>query len=146
MATILIVDDDAAILMLLTTVLHDEAGHTIVAASNGRQALDVLRSEPIDAVVCDVNMPVMNGIELVRAIRADNVLKEMPVVMISAMVHPEDLEPNIDVDRMLKKPFDLNVLTASVSSVLGRARAGHSSLRANGRKASTSLNRMLRAG
>lgn len=146
MATILVVDDDAAVLRLLTSILADESGHAVISASNGREALNRLNTEAVDAVVCDVNMPIMDGIALVRAMRTDESLRDLPVVMISAMVQGGEVAPDLDVDLLLEKPFEVNALIACVSYVLGRVRAGQSSIRVTQRKASDSMQRMIRAG
>ncbi|HUG14115.1 MAG TPA: response regulator [Thermomicrobiales bacterium] len=144
MATILVVDDDFRILDLLTDVLESESDHTVIAATNGREALQRLRENHVDAVVCDVNMSVMNGIELVREMRSDTFLREMPVVMISALMHPEDIDPDLDVDLLLEKPFDVKALLASVSFVLGRVRAGATSARVTKRLAAWPVNLLAR--
>ena len=145
MAKILVVDDDSVIRDMLAAVLTEESEHEVVLAANGQEALDRLVSEgPVDAIVCDVNMPVMDGIELVRAVRADRELHELPVLMISAAVEPDALDPELEVDLMLEKPFEINALLACVSFVLGRVRAGGRTVRVGRRRAASSVRRLVR--
>jgi CheY-like chemotaxis protein len=144
MATILVVDDDSVILELLIAVLEDESDHTVVAASNGSEALDRLREGHVDAVVCDVNMPIMDGIEFVRTVRADPALQDLPVVLTSAVTDPAALDPELNVDLMLEKPFEVNALIACVSFVLERVRSGQRTVRVTTRRASDSVNRIMR--
>lgn len=143
MAKILIVDDDSVIRELLTTVLEEESDHEVIVASNGQEALDRLQKETVDAVVCDVNMPVMDGYEFVRTIRSDEALSELPVLMISAAVQPDSLDPALDIDLMLEKPFEINALLACVSFVLRSVRAGQQSVRVTRRRAASRVNRMI---
>lgn len=76
---ILVVDDDTDILDLYAAFL--EPRFVVLGATNGREALDVLQTQHVDLAIVDVNMPVMNGVELVRAIRADSVLESLPIVV-----------------------------------------------------------------
>jgi DNA-binding response OmpR family regulator len=144
MATILIVDDDVAIRELIAAVIEQESGHEVMKAENGRQALDTLSDSPVDLVVCDINMPVMNGIELVREMRADERHSALPVVMISANPSLERIDPQLDVDLMLQKPFEVSVLLGCISSALSRVRRGRGRARSIRRRASSSLARSLR--
>src|SRR4051794_7048408 len=98
MASILVVDDDSVIRELLAAVLEEESEHQVHVAANGQEALDVLERAEIDAVVCDVNMPVMNGIDLVRAIRSNPELERLPVLLISAAAAPLEIDDDLDVD------------------------------------------------
>lgn len=78
-ATILVVDDEADTLELYHAYL--ESRFDVEVASNGKEALAVLRRQPIDLVIADVHMPIMNGVELVRAMRADPALERIPVLV-----------------------------------------------------------------
>ena len=89
MATILIVDDYAVSLRLLNHILL-RANHKPVTASNGLQALDVLEQEPVDLVILDIDMPEINGIEVLRRIRADARFTTLPVIMLTASGDDED--------------------------------------------------------
>jgi CheY-like chemotaxis protein len=144
MARILVVDDDSVIRELLTAVLEEESDHDVVVAGNGQEALERLAEAPVDAIVCDVNMPVMDGYELVRAVRAQDEFTDLPILMISAAVAADDLDPDLQVDLMLEKPFEINALLACVSFALGRVRAGQRTVRVTRRRAAMSVNRMLR--
>ncbi len=122
MERVLVVDDDAVIRDLLAAVLQEETDYEVILAANGREALDRLAESRVDAVVCDVNMPVMGGVELVRTIRADSRLSRTPVIIISAVETPETLDPRLDIDVMIEKPFDITTLTACLAFVLNGAR------------------------
>jgi DNA-binding response OmpR family regulator len=86
----------------------------------------------------------MNGLELVRAIRSSSELQELPVLMISAEAAVDDIDPELGVDLMLEKPFEINALLACVTFVLGRVRAGRRTVRVTRRRAASSLNRVIR--
>jgi CheY-like chemotaxis protein len=144
MARILVVDDDSVIRELLTAVLEEESEHDVVVAANGQEALERLEEAPVDALVCDVNMPVMDGYELVRAVREQEALRDLPIVMISAAVPADDVSSDLEVDLMLEKPFEINALLACIAFVLQRVRAGHQTVRVTRRRAAHSVNRMLR--
>lgn len=84
-ATVLVVDDDVDTLELYRSYL--EGRFVVETAVHGAQALAILRRRPIDLVIADVHMPVMNGVELVRAIRADPALAHIPVLVQTADRH-----------------------------------------------------------
>ncbi|HMM41232.1 MAG TPA: response regulator [Thermomicrobiales bacterium] len=123
MERVLVVDDDAVIRDLLAAILEDETDYEVLMAANGREALDRLAESRVDAIVCDVNMPVMNGIELVRAVRSDPKLRQVPVIMISAVATPATLDPRLDIDVMIEKPFDISTLTACLAFVFNGVRS-----------------------
>lgn len=68
---LLIVDDEEMILERVQILLEDIAD-SIYVATNGKEALGVLEKESVDCILCDINMPVMNGIEFIKAVRAKN--------------------------------------------------------------------------
>jgi CheY-like chemotaxis protein len=77
--TLLVVDDDPDVCELYTQLL--ESRFEIVVASNGVEALEILRSRRVDLAIVDVHMPVMNGADLVRAIRADPSMEKLPILV-----------------------------------------------------------------
>jgi CheY-like chemotaxis protein len=143
MARILVVDDDSVIRELLAAVLEEESDHQVILAANGQEALDRLTEFAVDAIVCDINMPVMSGLELVRRVRADPDLCDTPVLMISAVVEPNDLDPELEVDLMLEKPFEINALLACVAFVLKGVRAGRRHVVVSRRRAAASVERIV---
>lgn len=82
---VLVVDDSAAIRKILHRVLRQTgmAIHTIHEAGDGQQALDVLKSNPVHLVLTDINMPKMDGLQLLAALKAEAQWKNIPVVMIT---------------------------------------------------------------
>ena len=104
---ILVIDDEASIRELLRLML-EMSGFTVVMAANGKDALDLLaRSDAPCLILLDLMMPVMNGWEFFRIIRADERYKNIPVVVISAYTSAEMELPAVDV---LEKPFEMDLL------------------------------------
>ena len=80
--TILLVDDAASMRGLLSMTLND-AGYTAIEACDGRDALIKIRSASVNMVITDLNMPNMNGLELIRALKADKEFQFIPIVMLT---------------------------------------------------------------
>lgn len=90
--TVLVVDDDRQMLDLLQVMLS-RAGYAVLLADGAVQALDLLESEPVGAVVLDIMMPVRSGIEVLEHIRWNPKLAKLPVVVLSAAhLSEEELE------------------------------------------------------
>ena len=106
--TILIVDDSVAMRSLLVSTLEMlEQELTIVQAQNGFEALRMLPREQIDLVLTDINMPDINGLELLSFIRSNPIYKEVPVVVISTEGSRKDIEKGLSLgaNEYLVKPF-----------------------------------------
>jgi DNA-binding response OmpR family regulator len=129
MARIMIVEDDAHILRLLSLWLTRN-GHEVLEASNGTNAQEALIQTPVDLVVSDVNMPGVNGIELVRWYRG-TLGQTSPVIMLSSRCDQDVIAAQLageDV-RIHPKPFSPSRLVAMINELLrgGRlAAAGES--------------------
>lgn len=107
MARILVCDDDPSVRQLLEVTLSFD--HDVTLAEDGQQALDVLADDhDIDLLVLDVMMPVMDGIAALRALRADPVTAELPVVMLTAKAQEADITAGLTAgaDHYMTKPFD----------------------------------------
>jgi len=117
---ILVVDDDAAVRDSLARTLRFE-GYQIDTARDGGEALDAVRAGEPDAVVLDVSMPVMDGLEACRRLRAAGVV--VPVLMLTARDSVGDRVAGLDAgaDDYLVKPFALQELLARLRALLRRS-------------------------
>jgi DNA-binding response OmpR family regulator len=116
---ILFVDDDPDIRFLLKLVLQKE-GFNVIFAENGRQALDLWQNLPVDLVLLDVVMPLLDGFEFCRQLRK---LSSIPVIFLTALEADKDVMKGFDVggyDYILK-PFRLKELLARIHAVLHRS-------------------------
>jgi signal transduction histidine kinase len=118
-STILCVDDVEANLELLESVLVPR-GYTVVTAASGRDALSKINSQPIDLVLLDVMMPGMNGFEVCRQIKGDPVLRNIPVILITALSAKEDRIRGIEAgaEEFLSKPLDQSEALARIRMLL----------------------------
>lgn len=115
MARVLIVDDSATIRMTLGLILRKE--HKTVTAVNGQDALDKLAQNIVDIIVSDIHMPVMDGHELVRCLRADERYRQLPIIMLTQSSSPEDQveAKSSGADVYLSKPVSSNELLATIN-------------------------------
>jgi CheY-like chemotaxis protein len=120
MKSLLVVDDEPDIAAVLADILEDE-GYRVVTAFHGQAALEVLARESFDLVISDLMMPVLNGAELLRRLRAEPRWAQLPVVLISAA--PVDEGVRALADAFLTKPFDLAALLDTVAALLSGSRA-----------------------
>ncbi|HIE52237.1 MAG TPA: response regulator transcription factor [Armatimonadetes bacterium] len=119
MKRILVVDDDEHVLKVCRDVLAT-AGYTVVTASNGREALERLRRESFDLAIVDLMMPVMNGYELLRALR-EEISSDLPVAILTGYGSFESCLrcARYGVAAYLSKPFRVNALRREVAAILG---------------------------
>ena len=111
MATILIVDDEGPVRHFLAQLLA-YAGHRTLQAVHGAEALAVVEKERPDLVVSDIMMPVLNGAELCRRLKAGTVTHAIPVILMSA-AGPRAAD-GTGADAFIAKPFDLEDMEALV--------------------------------
>ena len=117
MATILIVDDEKPMRQFLVAAFEQE-GHQVLQAAHGRQALNMLAgaSAHPDIVISDVMMPLVGGVELCSALKADPSTADIPVVLMSAAYSRASTISAADA--VVGKPFDLDTLDAVVQRLL----------------------------
>lgn len=117
---ILVVDDEPAVRVALSRILTG-AGFEVLTAADGPQALDQVVSDPPEAVILDVLMPGMDGLEVCRKLR--EIDGEIPVLMLTARGAIEDRVTGLDAgaDDYLAKPFALEELLARIRALLRRA-------------------------
>lgn len=118
MAIVLVVDDDDSVRELMEVALE---GHHVIGARDGQEALEKLADERVDAVVLDIMMPRLDGIETLRRMRLDSALREMPVVVLTAKVGEDDHLRGFQAgaDAYVTKPFEPDVLAETLDTVLG---------------------------
>ena len=123
MPQILVVDDEPAVLRALERALRLEE-YEVTLANDGREALDLLADHPADAVILDINMPGIDGLEVCRRIRAAG--DRIPILMLTARDSIDDRVEGLDVgaDDYLVKPFALRELQARVRALLRRTGDG----------------------
>jgi CheY-like chemotaxis protein len=114
LAYILIVDDEPDLRFLLRIIL-EQAKHTVVEASQGEQALERAHEHRPELVMTDLMMPVMDGRELIRRLREDPDLRDVPVLLVTAVP-----EPTAGADAMVRKPFGPADVLDKVERTLGR--------------------------
>jgi two-component system, OmpR family, response regulator VicR len=109
--TILIVDDEEPVRDFLAQLLAD-AGHRTLQAVHGAEALEVVEKERPDLVVSDIMMPVLNGAELCRRLKAGTATNAIPVILMSS-AGPRAAD-GAGADAVIAKPFDLEDMEALV--------------------------------
>lgn len=119
---ILLVDDDMRNVFALSKMLKDR-GMVVTKADNGKVAIEALRKNPgIDMVLMDIMMPEMDGYEAMKAIRADEALKQVPIIALTAKAMKEDKKKCIDAgaNDYITKPVDVERLLSLMSVWLSR--------------------------
>jgi DNA-binding response OmpR family regulator len=121
MAKILIAEDERDIRDLITFTLGF-AGYEVVAASNGEEALTLAKQSVPDLILMDVRMPRMTGYEACAAMKADERLKDVPVIFLSAKGQDAEIQTGLQVGatEYILKPFAPDQLTARIQAVLSQ--------------------------
>jgi DNA-binding response OmpR family regulator len=121
MARILIAEDEPDIRELIAFTLRF-AGHEVTTTANGEEALHQATEMIPDIVIMDVRMPKMTGYDACRAMKADVVLKDIPVVFLSAKGQDSEVQTGLDVgaEDYLLKPFAPSHLVEHVKTILAK--------------------------
>ncbi|MBP1909760.1 response regulator [Methanolobus bombayensis] len=124
---ILIVDDEKINVAILTSYLIDN--YDVITASNGEEALSIVKKEEPDLILLDVVMPGMDGFDVCRTIKHEYKLDFIPVIMLTALTSRDDHQKGIEVgaDDFLKKPADRFELDKKITALL-RIKEQHDSL------------------
>ena len=116
---ILTVDDFSTMRKIVKNILRQLGYNNIVEADDGTTALDVLKAEKIDFIISDWNMPNMTGLDLLKTVRGDDALKDIPVLLVTA----ESLKENVveavkaGVNGYIVKPFTEELLKEKIDSI-----------------------------
>ena len=117
MAMIVVAEDEFLLGDMLASILEDE-GHEVAVAAHGAAALDLMRVHKPDLLITDFMMPLMTGLELATAVRKDDALKVIPIVLVSGAQgsigrsHPDMF------DAVLDKPYNAKQLVLAVQKLL----------------------------
>lgn len=116
---ILIAEDDAGILTFTEFILKQD-GHTVFTAQNGVEALKILETTIPDILLSDIEMPGMNGMDLLKKVNADARLQSMIKVFLTSKIDREHIAKGValDVDDYITKPFSPTELRKRLASIL----------------------------
>lgn len=121
MAHIAVVEDNKAMSKLIALKLTSQ-GHSITTFDNGRDGLDALLKEPPDLTILDVNLPLLNGFEIAKQVRASEKIHNLPILMLTGQ---SDLDSRVKglqfADDYLSKPFEFKEFLARVAALLRRS-------------------------
>jgi two-component system, OmpR family, phosphate regulon response regulator PhoB len=117
---ILVVDDDGPILTLMRALLG-EYGFEPVVANTGTRALELARQRTPDLVLLDRNMPEMSGDEVVRALRAETGMAQLPILILSGEPVENSELSAIGANGAVQKPFDVTALIDQIRATIGAA-------------------------
>ncbi|MBW4651542.1 MAG: response regulator [Kaiparowitsia implicata GSE-PSE-MK54-09C] len=117
---ILVIDDEAVVLEVVQSCFEDLAGWQVFTARSAIAGLDLIRTEPLDALVLDAMMPTVDGLTLLRQLRADSDLPSLPVVLLTAStdIAESDELSGLGVLGAIAKPFDPLDLIDQVATFL----------------------------
>lgn len=121
----LIVDDFSTMRRIIRGLLKEMGCNNVDEAEDGAVALNMLRNNRFDFIVSDINMPNMNGFELLKAVKADQALKHIPVLMVTAEARKEDivLAAQNGAAGYIVKPFTKATLEEKVTKIMQKLTA-----------------------
>lgn len=116
---VLVVDDAATMRRIVRSLLRELGFKNVREAEDGNSALEELKRRRADLVISDWNMPHMSGIELLRAIRGSETLKDIPVLMVTAETKKENVLEAVQagVNNYIVKPFNAKTLEEKLSKI-----------------------------
>lgn len=123
-ARILVVEDSSAMRAFVRAALEESAvAREVVEAASGFEALRILPREAFDLAIVDINMPDVNGLELIRFMRGSDAHKATPLLVISSEASPRDRERGLSLgaNRYLAKPFTAEALVDAVTGLTDAA-------------------------
>lgn len=117
---LLVVDDSATTRMLISLTLKKEGIYNIVEVTNGKEAVDKLSVEPVDCVLTDINMPHMNGLDLISYIRSEHRDPKVPIIVITTQGEEESRDKGLaqGANAYLTKPISGPKLVSLVKELV----------------------------
>lgn len=117
---VLVVDDDDGLRKMICRAL--EAHYTVFQAADAKSALELLKTIAVpDAIVCDIMMPAMTGIDLAKVVRATSRLQHVPIIFLTALSGPMDVinAINAGARSYMTKPFKMEALVQRIAKIVG---------------------------
>jgi two-component system, chemotaxis family, chemotaxis protein CheY len=116
----LIVDDSSTMRRIIINTLNKLGHQDFVEASNGREGIDRLGAGTIDMIITDWNMPEMNGIDFIKAVRGGSNSKDVPVLMVTTNAAKDDIVEALraGVNNYVVKPFTAETIKEKIDAVL----------------------------
>jgi len=120
---ILVIDDFSTMRKIVKGILRQLNFNNIVEADDGTTGLNVLQNEQVDFIICDWNMPKMTGLELLNVVRADDALKDIPFLMVTAESRQENIVEAVKVgaNDYVVKPFTAEILDKKIKQIFSKS-------------------------
>jgi len=120
MKRVILVADDSPTIRKFVSVALSVKGFEIIACSDGMEAIEVLPNQKIDLVITNLNMPNVDGFELISSIRKNDDYKDLPIIVLSSLGNTEDIQRGLEcgANSYLVKPFDPKRVAYEVSKYL----------------------------
>jgi len=117
---VLVAEDEAALSKVLKMRLELE-GFEVRTAADGAEAMTMIKEKPPDIVLCDLMMPVMDGYQVVEAIKSEPKLRTIPVLVLTALKQDREIDrvTKLGADGFVTKPFDSKALTSRIRELVG---------------------------
>ncbi len=114
---ILVIDDERDLVEMIATRLS-AAGYAVISAFDGEEGKQKAKETPPDGIVLDVMMPKLDGYTVLKELRADEVMRTIPVIMLTAKDGMSDVCELEGATSFLTKPFDINVLVERIQEII----------------------------
>ena len=120
MKKVILVADDSPTIRKFVSVALSVRGYEIVSCSDGMEAIEILPTQKVDLVITDLNMPNVDGFELITSIRNNTEYKDIPIIVLSSLGATEDIQRGLEcgANSYLVKPFDPKRVVYEVSKYL----------------------------
>ncbi len=113
---ILVIDDEPDMIAVLKHRLS-ESGYEVLTAVNGKDGLEKLQKDPIDLIILDVLMPVMDGFQFFKIIKSDAAKSHIPIIVVTARGSMRGSFEALDADEFVSKPYEMNDLLAKIDGL-----------------------------
>jgi len=119
---VLIVDDFSTMRKIVRNIIKEIGFKNIIEADDGKSAVKELKKGKVDLILCDWNMPEMSGIDLLKTVRSDDELKDIPFVMITAEAQKDNILEAVKegVSNYIVKPFTAETINEKLTKIFGR--------------------------